>query len=780
VLYIRDDPNEREIREHMFKTLLERAVADKNALTRSKALSTLSILACSRAIPHRLFARVAKDAGIKLIDKAGAVRRSALKLISCLIRNNPFGPSLNLVHFEKIGTAKAPNDASDDESSDSSLPGSPSQQNRISISSADSSTDVEDVSMQLKAQFYKSALDFIKALRDGVDKVVVMQRSSGVSEISEIVQVHVAAAEFEVEVFESAMRSMLPLFARNEAAVKESVVNGFELLMTPIGVGDSSDKDGALHVAGAFIKLLEISSYGEIHLLNGLLLDLVKRNPTLFDKVVLICCRIFQGEAASEREKCAAWILTGIISELRPNTLQSKLDTVIQVLSGKQSGYILRWACGALCKLPAGCDTEGLICAQITRIAEETIFIPAAEQAINAVYRLHPSPEGHLSSLLHRMECSVFQNPSSTSPSRVASFLFVVGHIAIKQIVRLESLLSEFQSESEAEKAMECAEGEIVSPQGMVGKYGIMLRKICTDSKGTSLVRASAVLCLSKLMSVQQKYCQQNMPIVLALLTCNEPTVRANAIIALGNLACRYPNIVEPFVAKLFLVLDDTDKSVRKNALMVLTHIALSGMIKFRSQMVDILVLINDREVVIAGLARHFFQELQTKSPNTAFNFLPECIKALSVRRDMEHPDKKKLISFLIGYIEKQWHIESMTEKLCHRFGHEIEPNERRLSAFAISQLSLTERCLSLLTDSYNLYSMSLEDEEILGCFVEGITKARRTLAQASTVGRKNNARTGADDTSKADELLERLERLKNTQQASENVQVSDILLPCS
>jgi non-SMC mitotic condensation complex subunit 1 len=177
---------------------------------------------------------------------------------------------------------------------------------------------------------------------------------------------------------------------------------------------------------------------------------------------------------------------------------------------------------------------------------------------------------------------------------------------------------------------------------------------------------------------------------------------------------------------------------------MILTQIAFSGMIKFRSQMVDILVLISDREDVISGLARHFFHELQTKAPNTTFNFLPGCIKARSGLRELEPPDKTKLISFLIGYSEKQWHIESMTEKLCHRFGHEIESNERRLSAFAISQLGPTERCLNVLIDSYNLYAVSMEYGEILWCFVEGGTKAQRTIAQTNTVGRKNNARACA------------------------------------
>jgi hypothetical protein len=43
----------------------------------------------------------------------------------------------------------------------------------------------------------------------------------------------------------------------------------------------------------------------------------------------------------------------------------SRLEAVIDVLSVKRSGCILRWACGALCKLPVGCYIEGRICAQM-------------------------------------------------------------------------------------------------------------------------------------------------------------------------------------------------------------------------------------------------------------------------------------------------------------------------------------------------------------------------------------------------------------------------------
>jgi condensin complex subunit 1 len=56
--------------------------------------------------------------------------------------------------------------------------------------------------------------------------------------------------------------------------------------------------------------------------------------------------------------------------------------------------------------------------------------------------------------------------------------------------------------------------------------------------------------------------------------------VRSNCIIALGDLAFRFPNVLEPWTEHMYARLSDKDRKVRKNAVLVLTHLILNDMVK--------------------------------------------------------------------------------------------------------------------------------------------------------------------------------------------------------
>lgn len=56
--------------------------------------------------------------------------------------------------------------------------------------------------------------------------------------------------------------------------------------------------------------------------------------------------------------------------------------------------------------------------------------------------------------------------------------------------------------------------------------------------------------------------------------------VRSNCTIALGDLAVRFPNLLEPWTEKMYARLKDTCASVRKNAVLVLSHLILNDMMK--------------------------------------------------------------------------------------------------------------------------------------------------------------------------------------------------------
>ncbi|CAN0426524.1 unnamed protein product, partial [Scytosiphon promiscuus] len=60
--------------------------------------------------------------------------------------------------------------------------------------------------------------------------------------------------------------------------------------------------------------------------------------------------------------------------------------------------------------------------------------------------------------------------------------------------------------------------------------------------------------------------------------------VQANIIVALGDLAFRFPNALEPWNPRIYDRLTDESPVVRANAIMVLTHLILNDMVKVSAQ----------------------------------------------------------------------------------------------------------------------------------------------------------------------------------------------------
>lgn len=62
---------------------------------------------------------------------------------------------------------------------------------------------------------------------------------------------------------------------------------------------------------------------------------------------------------------------------------------------------------------------------------------------------------------------------------------------------------------------------------------------------------------------------------------------------------------------------------VKKNTLMVLTHLILNGMVKVKGQMGEMAKCVEDSDERISDLAKLFFSELSTKD-NAIYNNLPD------------------------------------------------------------------------------------------------------------------------------------------------------------
>jgi condensin complex subunit 1 len=107
------------------------------------------------------------------------------------------------------------------------------------------------------------------------------------------------------------------------------------------------------------------------------------------------------------------------------------------------------------------------------------------------------------------------------------------------------------------------------------------------------------------------------------LETSKDANIRSNIVIALGDVAVSFSNIIDENSNELYKGLSDKDFVVKKNTLMVLTHLILNGMIKVKGQLGEMAKCLEDPEPRISDLARLFFTELSTKE-NAIYNNLPD------------------------------------------------------------------------------------------------------------------------------------------------------------
>lgn len=82
-----------------------------------------------------------------------------------------------------------------------------------------------------------------------------------------------------------------------------------------------------------------------------------------------------------------------------------------------------------------------------------------------------------------------------------------------------------------------------------------------------------------------------------------------------------FSNIIDESSNKLYKGFSDGSIIVKKNTLMVLTH--LNGMIKVIGQLGEMAKCVEDEDARIADLAKLFFSELSTKE-NVIYNNLPD------------------------------------------------------------------------------------------------------------------------------------------------------------
>ena len=163
-----------------------------------------------------------------------------------------------------------------------------------------------------------------------------------------------------------------------------------------------------------------------------------------------------------------------------------------------------------------------------------------------------------------------------------------------------------------------------------------------------------AVLALAKLMCVSGEFCESHLQLLFTILEkSDDAAIRSNTIIGLGDMTVSFNTLIDQNISYLYNRLQDSDMNVKKNTLMVLTHLILNGMVKVKGQISEMAKCLEDEDQRISDLAKLFFTELSTKD-NAVYNNLPDIISNLSSPKNGVSEDSfRSIMKFLLDFIKK-------------------------------------------------------------------------------------------------------------------------------
>lgn len=605
--------------------------------------------------------------------------------------------------------------------------------------------------LTLTRRYYNEALRFIDVLHDATGIVCQLLGARNKSEVIEAIDYFEIGDAYNIEQNKVGIRRMLRLIwtkgnSDEGKGVQTHLIECYRRLF--FEAPDSfSPNDAANYVARNMISLTFGATPAELTSLEQLLSTMMK-GGIIPEIVVTKLWQVYgvQRREISRTQRRGAIIVLGMLATASPEIVVDEIETMLRTglgAHGRADLQLAKYTCIALRRInPTGRNAKestakfnrlpndhavlGRLAAIAEVQSESKEWYGVAEQAINAIYAISKHPDVLCSEIIRRKTKHVFaqSRPGSRPTSKdetkgvpditmnqtmhqtvqvdkpksrdnavnLSQLLFIVGHVAIKQIVHLELCELDFkrrkqekekQTPAKTDKDKEDAdeldliggtteddfteamahirERELLyGPESLLAIFGPLVSEICANntSYADKGLQAAATLCLAKLMCVSSEYCETNLPLLITIMERSpDATVRSNAVIALGDMAVCFNHLIDENTDFLYRRLADNDASVKRTCLMTLTFLILAGQVKVKGQLGEMAKCLEDEDRRIADLARMFFTELSTKD-NAVYNHFVDMFSLLSAGGRMEEESFKRIIRFLLGFVEKVRKVE--------------------------------------------------------------------------------------------------------------------------
>uniref|UniRef100_A0A4W5PYN3 Condensin complex subunit 1 n=1 Tax=Hucho hucho TaxID=62062 RepID=A0A4W5PYN3_9TELE len=585
---------------------------------------------------------------------------------------------------------------------------------------------------EMLLQYLRDTESFALQVERAIAVINTMLYWKTTSVVQEAVQFCVTVCEFSVANSLTGVRKMLPLVWSTDAAIKDAVVQAYRrLYLNPQG---DNTRAKAQTLVDSLSELMVDASLGTIQCLEEIVSFSLSSNQSChqYDPVIELQCKgaPFRLPQDNQLFTCLTQAIAEGVVMADPHW-QSFMEQAVRLL------YFLS-------------ESPDQLCSRLLQRCSRLLLDQIAEGG----------------EMLASKDVSQFPVPAVSCVS-LAQLLSLCGCVAFWQVSHLErSVSSELrrrrgETEEREEKAKVPSPANDSSVEEELGLMGAsaedteaeLIRKICETELLAGkeenllcsflplLVRVcsspgrychpqlttAACLALSQYMMISPSVCEEHIRLLFTVLERSSlSVVRANAIIGLGDLTVRFPNILEPWTQNLYTRLSDENPAVRQTAVTVLTQLVLKDVLKVKGQVSEVAVLLIDPQTHIASLALNFFNELASKD-NAIYNLLPDIISRLSdPERAMNEEDFHTIMKQLFSYITKERQTESLVEKLCQRFRTAKTERQWCDLAVSLSLLSMCERGLKRLQECWECYSDKLTETGVYQPLLSITAKLRR------------------------------------------------------
>ena len=792
-------PEEVLRRDALLEDLMSRFM-DLNPFARMHCVKLWTYMWDGKAIPRLLQYRVLENAVRRLEDRNNHVRKAAFNLIQMAIKKNTLGSTCLSLHKNKQKhdelLAELKGLVPEPEIFQQSL--EESQTGRLSVPAPGPYAD-----KWAKLAFYDNAIHFITQVQAAVEVAFTSLNSKVAADVLEAIDFIATCNEFRVDSAVDGVQRLFPLVYVTEPVIQEAVRVAFcQIMFSKQTASPLMARNIAC--TKKLLAMVMRSDEGTIAALETICQQLPLSTSTsgiVTDDIMGTVWGVATGINHTDFtpiEARHAMRLFAVLAFANPKAMRDRVIDVLQVIFPTKSGdnMLCSYVCHALERLTLLKNfkplprTDPLVLGLQSLVTKRTsqleLWLMLAESAMGTIGTLCEAPRDVFSVVVRdlsaRAQKDAAQYEAASTPehkSRVVTsltqFCFVIGHAAMKELVFIDILerqqlsraedkanepavaggdqmLKELGLDSreyrreEIREQCEIAKAAILSPDGVYAKH---VANIVTWSSspghelfGDTTLRSAAVLSLCKFMIISEEVCRERIQLLFTILKkTREWWVRTNILVALGDLLCTHPNVVQPYMhpseGHLFDLLHDADHRVRSTTVMVCTHLALNDMLRVAEMVPLLIVLVADDDATISNMGKVFLQELHNKNKAMVYNLFPTIMMHLS--SEFGEGEKFNVVMRLvIEKLEKDKQTESTVEKVCAKFPmigsvgmSDADIAVARNIAFCLSEFnySADKTVAKVISEQcFGHYKKWLRDETVKKFITSIAAKAKRSV----------------------------------------------------